>query len=87
MSTDPAALLSATALTVFRLNSQLLEVSERPARPAELTAAWWQVLGAVVPEPGRIPAQPGPLARRVGYCFEQRLPRHCRDCLIWSHLG
>ncbi|MEV4611096.1 MarR family winged helix-turn-helix transcriptional regulator [Kitasatospora sp. NPDC049258] len=44
-------LLSGTALTVFRLNGQLLEVSERLARPAGLTAAWWQVLGAVLPEP------------------------------------
>ena len=51
MSTDPAALLSGTALAVFRLNGQFLEVSERLARPAGLTAAWWQVLGAVVHEP------------------------------------
>lgn len=50
-STDPAPLLSATALTVFRLNGQLLAVSEKLARPAGLTAAWWQVLGAVVREP------------------------------------
>ena len=49
--TDPAPLLSGTALTVFRLNGQLLEVSEKLARPAGLTAAGWQVLGAVVREP------------------------------------
>jgi DNA-binding MarR family transcriptional regulator len=49
--TDPAQLLSGTALTVFRLNGQLLEVSEKLARPAGLTAAWWQVLGAVVGGP------------------------------------
>ncbi len=49
--TDPAQLLSGTALTVFRLNGQLLEVSEKLARPVGLTAAWWQVLGAVVREP------------------------------------
>ena len=36
---------------MFRLNGQLLEISERLARPAGLTAAWWQVLGAVVREP------------------------------------
>ncbi|MFJ8645546.1 MarR family winged helix-turn-helix transcriptional regulator [Streptomyces sp. NPDC093546] len=44
-------LLSRTALGVFRLNGQLLAVSEKLARPAGLTAAWWQVLGAVLREP------------------------------------
>ncbi|WP_326597826.1 MarR family winged helix-turn-helix transcriptional regulator [Streptomyces sp. NBC_01803] len=54
MSDDTAArqdLLSGTALAVFRLNGQFLSVAERLARPAGLTAAWWQVLGAVLPEP------------------------------------
>ncbi|KUH39836.1 MULTISPECIES: MarR family winged helix-turn-helix transcriptional regulator [Streptomyces] len=45
------ALLSRTALGVFRLNGQFLAVSEELARPAGLTAAWWQVLGAVLREP------------------------------------
>lgn len=53
--TDPelrgSALLSRTALAVFRLNGQLLSVAEGLARPSGLTAAWWQVLGAVLPEP------------------------------------
>ncbi|MFF5448984.1 MarR family winged helix-turn-helix transcriptional regulator [Streptomyces sp. NPDC012888] len=44
-------LLSRTALGVFRLNGQFLAVSEDLARPAGLTAAWWQVLGAVLHEP------------------------------------
>ncbi|MFJ2771334.1 MarR family winged helix-turn-helix transcriptional regulator [Streptomyces sp. NPDC087300] len=44
-------LLSRTALTVFRLNGQFLGKSEELARPAGLTAAWWQVLGAVLREP------------------------------------
>ncbi|WFB11695.1 MarR family transcriptional regulator [Streptomyces sp. LX-29] len=44
-------MLSATALTTFRLNGQLLAVSERLASPAGLTAARWQVLGAVLGEP------------------------------------
>ncbi|MFJ4904098.1 MarR family winged helix-turn-helix transcriptional regulator [Streptomyces sp. NPDC093249] len=43
--------LSRTALGVFRLNGQFLSVSEELAAPAGLTAAWWQVLGAVLPEP------------------------------------
>jgi DNA-binding MarR family transcriptional regulator len=44
-------LLSGTALAVFRLNGQFLSAAERLARPAGLTAAWWQVLGAVLREP------------------------------------
>ncbi|GGO61444.1 MarR family winged helix-turn-helix transcriptional regulator [Nonomuraea cavernae] len=48
---ESADLLSAAALTAFRLNGQFLDVSEKLARPVGLTAAWWQVLGAVLPEP------------------------------------
>ncbi|MFD7614436.1 MarR family winged helix-turn-helix transcriptional regulator [Streptomyces sp. NPDC059828] len=44
-------LLSSTALSVFRLNGQFLAVADELARPAGLTAAWWQVLGAVLNEP------------------------------------
>ncbi|MGG5259406.1 MarR family winged helix-turn-helix transcriptional regulator [Phycicoccus avicenniae] len=44
-------LLSDTALAVFRLNGQFLTLAEELARPAGLTAAWWQVLGAVLPDP------------------------------------
>ncbi|MFF2194792.1 MarR family winged helix-turn-helix transcriptional regulator [Streptomyces sp. NPDC058157] len=44
-------MLSRTALGVFRLNGQFLAVSEELARPAGLTAAWWQVLGAVLARP------------------------------------
>ncbi|GAA1357891.1 MarR family winged helix-turn-helix transcriptional regulator [Streptomyces beijiangensis] len=44
-------LLSRTALGTFRLNGQFIAVSEELSRPAGLTAAWWQVLGAVLQEP------------------------------------
>ncbi|MEU2069343.1 MarR family winged helix-turn-helix transcriptional regulator [Streptomyces anulatus] len=44
-------LLSRAALTVFRLNGQFLGVADELARPGGLTAAWWQVLGAVLREP------------------------------------
>lgn len=44
-------LLSGVALTAFKLNGQFLSVAEDMARPAGLTAAWWQVLGAVLQEP------------------------------------
>lgn len=44
-------LLSRTALGIFRLNGQFLTVADELARPGGLTAAWWQVLGAVLREP------------------------------------
>jgi DNA-binding MarR family transcriptional regulator len=43
--------LSTTAVTVFRLHGRVLALAETLARPAGLTAAWWQVLGAVLPAP------------------------------------
>lgn len=49
--TNAQDLLSGVALTVFRLNGQVLDVADDLARPAGLTAAWWQVLGAVLGEP------------------------------------
>ncbi|MFD5336574.1 MarR family winged helix-turn-helix transcriptional regulator [Streptomyces hawaiiensis] len=51
MSREPQNLLSRSALGVFKLNGQFLAVAEELARPAGLTAAWWQVLGAVLGEP------------------------------------
>jgi DNA-binding MarR family transcriptional regulator len=44
-------LLSAASIATFRLNGQFLALAEELARPAGLTAAWWQVLGAVLGEP------------------------------------
>jgi DNA-binding MarR family transcriptional regulator len=49
--TEAQELLSGVALTTFRLNGQVLELAEALARPAGLTAASWQVLGAVLPAP------------------------------------
>jgi DNA-binding MarR family transcriptional regulator len=51
VSRERQDLLSRSALGVFRLNGQFLAVAEELARPAGLTAAWWQVLGAVLTEP------------------------------------
>ncbi|MDX3532370.1 MarR family transcriptional regulator [Streptomyces sp. ID05-39B] len=51
MSRERQDLLSRGALGVFRLNGQFLGVAEELARPSGLTAAWWQVLGAVLSEP------------------------------------
>lgn len=51
MSREQQDALSRTALGVFRLNGQFLAVAEKLAQPVGLTAAWWQVLGAVLHEP------------------------------------
>ncbi|MFI6499744.1 MarR family winged helix-turn-helix transcriptional regulator [Nonomuraea typhae] len=48
---EEADLLSGSAITSFRLNGQFLAIAEELARPAGLTAAWWQVLGAAQREP------------------------------------
>lgn len=55
-------LLSTIAKTVFRLNGQLLAVGEVLARPAGLTAALWQVLGAVLSTPRSV----AEVARDIG---------------------
>jgi len=44
-------LLAGASLAVFKLNGQFLSLAEELAGPAGLTAAWWQVLGAVLPAP------------------------------------
>lgn len=49
--TNEQQLLSGIAKTVFRLNGQLLSIAEDLARPAGLTAAWWQVLATVLSQP------------------------------------
>ncbi|WP_151485107.1 MarR family winged helix-turn-helix transcriptional regulator [Streptomyces albicerus] len=51
MSRERQDLFSRSALAAFRLNGQFLGVAEELAKPAGLTAAWWQVLGAVLKEP------------------------------------
>ncbi|MET9773448.1 MarR family winged helix-turn-helix transcriptional regulator [Streptomyces sp. NPDC006367] len=51
MSRRSQDLFSRSAIGVFRLNGQFLAVAEELARPSGLTAARWQVLGAVLREP------------------------------------
>ncbi len=61
MSRD-AELLSGAALAAFKLNGQFLVVAEELARPAGITAAWWQVLGAVLGTPRSV----SEIAREMG---------------------
>jgi DNA-binding MarR family transcriptional regulator len=49
--TEAGDVLTDIVMRAFRLNGQLLAAAEHMARPAGLTAAWWQVLGAVLREP------------------------------------
>ena len=49
-------------LLIFRLNGQFLAAGEQMARPVGLTVARWQVLGAVLREPGTA----SDIARRMG---------------------
>lgn len=51
MENSEQQLFSTAAITSFRLNGQFLALAEKLAEPAGLTAAWWQVLGAVLREP------------------------------------
>ncbi|GAA5101972.1 MarR family winged helix-turn-helix transcriptional regulator [Nocardia iowensis] len=51
MTRTEQELFATAAITSFRLNGQFLAIAEELARPAGLTAAWWQVLGAVLPAP------------------------------------
>jgi DNA-binding MarR family transcriptional regulator len=55
-------LMSGAAKNVFRLNGQFLTIGEALARPAGLTAAWWQVLSSVLDEPLSV----ADIARTVG---------------------
>jgi DNA-binding MarR family transcriptional regulator len=54
VSAEPTAgreVFTELVLRTFRLNGMLLQIAEGLARPAGLTAAWWQVLGAVLQQP------------------------------------
>ncbi|HEY3427567.1 MAG TPA: helix-turn-helix domain-containing protein, partial [Acidimicrobiia bacterium] len=60
--THEQELMSGVAKTVFRLNGQLFILGEALATRAGLTAAWWQVLGAIL----RQPLSVADVAREIG---------------------
>ncbi len=60
--TEAGDILTDIVVRTFHLNGQLLAAAERIARPAGLTAAWWQVLGAVLREPAPVAG----IARAMG---------------------
>jgi DNA-binding MarR family transcriptional regulator len=60
--TEAGDVFTEVILATFRLNGRLLEVAQGLAAEGGLTAAWWQVLGAVLDEPRSVPD----IARRMG---------------------
>lgn len=63
MTRSPAGdALTELVIKTFRLNGLFLEAAEQIARPVGLTAAWWQVLGAVLDEPRSVAG----IAREMG---------------------
>lgn len=62
MTRSEQELFSTAAITSFKLNGQFLTIAEELATPAGITAAWWQVLGAV--QPGLLPV--AGIAREMG---------------------
>jgi DNA-binding MarR family transcriptional regulator len=60
--TDAGAALTDVVLETFRLNGRLLEVAQGLAAEGGITAAWWQVLGAVLDEPRTV----AEIGRRMG---------------------
>ncbi|MFJ2442490.1 MULTISPECIES: MarR family winged helix-turn-helix transcriptional regulator [unclassified Streptomyces] len=77
----PQELLGGTALGVFRLNGQFLAVFEEMARPAGLTAARWQVLGAVLNGPLPVAG----IARTMG--ITRQSVQRIADLLVESGLA
>ncbi|MER8773317.1 MarR family transcriptional regulator [Mesorhizobium sp. M0977] len=49
--TEAANVFTELVLAVFRMNGSFLDAADRLAAPTGLTAARWQVLGAVLKEP------------------------------------
>jgi len=81
-SRTPAGdVLTDIVLRTFRLNGQLLAAAETMARPAGLTAAWWQVLGAVL----RGPLPVSGIARDMG--LTRQSVQRIADLLVERGLG
>lgn len=60
----PSASVRDLAITVFETNGRLVDVGNELVRPAGLTTAWWQVLGALGYAPYPLPVSH--IARNMG---------------------
>src|SRR6202042_536323 len=74
-------ILTDLVLTTFRLNGMFLEAAEGMAQPVGLTAAWWQVLGAVLETPASVAA----IARRMG--LARQSVQRIADLLVAQNLA
>jgi DNA-binding MarR family transcriptional regulator len=79
--TPEQKLLSQAAKTAFRLNGQFYDLGEHLSRPTGLTAATWQVLGAVLSEPMPVAG----IARAVG--LTRQSVQHTADILVRQGLS
>ena len=73
--------LTELVMRTFRLNGQFLAAAEQIAKPAGLTAAWWQVLGAVLDEPAPVSG----IARSMG--LSRQSVQRIADLLVERRLA
>ena len=69
--------LTDLVLPVFELNGEFLAAADDITRPAGLTPAWWQVLGATLDEPLTV----SQIARRVGLGLARQSVQRVADLL------
>ena len=74
-------LLTDVVLTIFRVNASLLDAAQGLAAAGGLTAAWWQVLGAIIDEPRSV----AEIGRRMGLSRQAVL--RVADLLVGDHLA
>ena len=70
--------LTDLVLPVFELNGEFLAAADMMTRPAGLTPAWWQVLGATLDEPLTV----AEIARRVGLGLARQSVQRVADLLV-----
>jgi DNA-binding MarR family transcriptional regulator len=60
--TKAGDVLTELIIATFRLNALLIDIAQQLAGAGGLTAAWWQVLGGVLDQPGSV----ADIGRRMG---------------------
>jgi hypothetical protein len=79
--TEAGALLTDVILITFHLNARLLEAAQVLAANGGLTAAWWQVLGAIVDQPRTV----AEIGRRMR--MTRQGVQRVADLLVAHHLA
>ena len=78
---EAGAALTDVVIETFRLNGRLLEVAQGLAAEGDITAAWWQVLGAVLDEPRTV----AEIGRRMG--LTRQAVQRIADLLVGQGLA